>query len=42
MYFLKLKELGKCIVIVTHSDELRKYADIIFEMDNGNLNEVKK
>lgn len=40
--FLKLKKLGKCIVIVTHSNELRKYADIIFEMDNGNLNEVKK
>lgn len=38
--FVELKKLNKCIVIVTHSEELKKYADVIYEMDNGNLKEV--
>lgn len=33
----KLSKEGKCIVIVSHSDEVKKYADIIIELDNGNM-----
>lgn len=38
--FVELKKLNKCIVIVTHSEELKEYADVIFEMENGKLKEV--
>ncbi len=33
----KLSKEGKCIVVVSHSDEVKKYADIIIELDNGNM-----
>jgi ABC-type lipoprotein export system ATPase subunit len=39
--FIKLKKLNKCIVIVTHNENLKQYADVIYEMDNGKLKEVK-
>ena len=33
----KLSKEGKFIVVVSHSDEVKKYADIIIELDNGNM-----
>lgn len=33
----KLSKEGKCIVVVSHSDEVKKYADIIIELDKGNM-----
>lgn len=38
--FKQLRDEGKCIIIVTHSEELSKFADKIYEMDHGVLNEV--
>lgn len=40
--FQNLKEKGKCIIITTHSEELTKYADTIFELQYGKLEEVVK
>lgn len=39
--FQELKEEGKCIIIVSHSDYVKKYADIVLELDDGNLEVVK-
>ena len=39
--FLKLKSQNKCIIIVTHSEVMKKYADHLYRMDNGILKEVK-
>jgi len=42
--FKILKELsqsGKCIIVVSHSREIKKYADILYELKDGNLKEVK-
>ena len=32
---------GKCIIVVTHSDEIAKYADKFLLLENGLLTEVK-
>lgn len=37
----KLSKEGKCIIIVTHSKIVRKYADVVLEIRNGKLEEVK-
>ena len=38
--FLLLKELaqnGKCVIVVSHSSEIKKYADKVYILDNGKL-----
>lgn len=37
----KLSKEGKCIIIVTHSKTVKKYADVVLEIKNGKLEEVK-
>ena len=42
--FELLKELskkGKCVIVVSHSDEVKKYADKLYELDDRNIVEVK-
>lgn len=36
-YLKKLSIDGKCIIVVSHSDEVRKYADIIYEIKDGKI-----
>ncbi len=38
----KLSKEGKCIIVVSHSEEVKKYADILYELDDKNIIEVKK
>lgn len=41
--FKLLKEMsneGKCVIVVSHSDEVDLYSDICLELDNGKLKEV--
>lgn len=33
----KLSESGKCIIVVSHSNEIKKYADVIYRLDKGKL-----
>ena len=33
----KLTEDGKCVIVVSHSNEIKKYADIMLTMKNGKL-----
>lgn len=33
----KLSKEGKCIIAVSHSEEIKKYADIILTIESGNL-----
>lgn len=40
-YLKELSKSGICVIIVTHSSEVRKYADITFELEDGKLSEVK-
>ena len=38
--FLLLKELakeGKCVIVVSHSNEIKKYADQVYILNNGKL-----
>lgn len=38
--FKLLKEIsrrGKCVIIVSHSNEIKEYADVILSLSNGNL-----
>lgn len=35
------KEYDKCVVIVSHSNEVAKQADVVLEMDHGKLNRVE-
>lgn len=45
MVFEQLKKLskdGKCVIVVSHSDLAKKYADVVYEIDNHKLHEVKK
>ena len=35
-------QMNKCVVVVTHSNELAKQADIIFKLRRGELKELKK
>ena len=39
--FKKLKEEGKCIIISSHSDYIKKYADVILEINDGKVEVVK-
>ncbi len=32
-----LTEEGKCVIVVSHSNEVKKYADIVYELDKGGL-----
>ena len=36
----KLSENGKCVIVVTHSLDAAKYADVILKLENGSLEEV--
>lgn len=38
--FKKLKEEGKCIIISSHSDYIKKYADVILEINDGKVEVV--
>ncbi len=38
----KLSKSGKCIVVVSHSDIVKEYADKLYELDDRNIIEVKK
>ena len=33
----KLAKKGKCVIVVSHSNEVKKYADKILLLDNGQL-----
>lgn len=35
--FKKLKEENKCIIIASHNDIVKKYADVVLSLDNGTL-----
>ncbi len=35
------EEYGKCVIIVSHSNEVAKQADVVFEMKYGKLNQVE-
>ena len=37
----KLADKGKCVIVVSHSDEINQYADIILELDDGNITTYK-
>lgn len=36
-YLKKLSKNGKCIIVVSHSEEINQYADIILNIENGKL-----
>ena len=36
------KERNKCVIVVTHSKEVAKAADVVLELDNKKLKEVRK
>ncbi len=36
--FKNLADNGKCVIIVTHSANVAKYADVIYEIKNGKIN----
>ena len=38
--FLDLKAMGKCIIIVTHNEHIRTYADQVYEMSDGEIKEI--
>lgn len=43
--FELLKELskkGKCVIVVSHSQYIKNYADVIYELDSGKLTSVEK
>ncbi|MCM1052675.1 MAG: ABC transporter ATP-binding protein [Ruminococcus sp.] len=33
----KLTSLGKCVIVVSHSDEIKEYADVIITLDGGKI-----
>ena len=37
LYLKKLAKKGKCVIVVSHSNEVKKYADKILLLDNGQL-----
>ena len=39
--FKKLSKEGKSVIIVTHNEYLTKYADNVFYLSDGNLEEVR-
>lgn len=36
-----LSDQGKCVIVVSHNDTVRNYADVILLLDNGQLKEVE-
>lgn len=32
-----LSKKGKCVIVVSHSNEIKKYADVVYKLKNGNL-----
>ena len=36
--FKNLAESGKCIIVVSHSNEVKEFADVIYNLDEGKLN----
>lgn len=36
-YLHQLTEEGKCVIVVSHSNEVKKYADVIINIKNGKL-----
>lgn len=42
--FNLLKDLtndGKCVIVVSHNNEIRNYCDVLLELKDGKLNEIK-
>lgn len=39
--FKKLAKEDKCVIVVSHNEEIKKYADIVLHLDGGKLNEEK-
>jgi putative ABC transport system ATP-binding protein len=35
-------EQGKCVVVVTHSNELARQADVVFNLKNGKIQSLEK
>ena len=38
----QMAESGKCVIVVSHSDEISSYADVNLLLEDGLLSEVKK
>ncbi|HAB66136.1 MAG TPA: ABC transporter ATP-binding protein, partial [Firmicutes bacterium] len=36
-YLKKLSKDGKCVIVVSHSEEIKKYADKVINIKNGKL-----
>lgn len=36
------KERNKCVIVVTHSKEVAKAADVVLELDNKKLKEIRR
>lgn len=36
----KLSKSGKCVIVVSHSNEVKKYADVMLYLKDGKLNEI--
>ena len=39
-YLKKLANDGKCVIVVSHSDLVRQYADYVYTIDDGKIDEV--
>lgn len=37
----KQSESGRCVIVVSHNEKMKKYADIILKLEGGNLFEIK-
>ena len=37
-----LSKNGKCVIVVSHSNTVKNYADIVLKLENGYLKEVSK
>ena len=37
-----LSQKGKCVIVVTHSDKVMNYADVVLKIEDNNIKEVKK
>ncbi len=40
-YLKELTNKNICVIVVTHNNEINKYADVIYELDDGKISEVK-
>lgn len=36
-FLKKISELGKCVIVVSHSDVIKEYADIVYTMSMGKI-----